>query len=143
MKKRMIILTVMLIGMVGIAVANNKDGIGVTIPTVQGNMRIIPLADNAVRIKLYFMGAPELDELIYTEKVKAPKYKFDESNPAVYSLNLKGMRVTYDKMADKLTFYDGKGKKILEEVAVIGREITSSSLGDGNNQWKQVSQSFV
>ena len=64
----------MLIGFVGIAVANNYDDkYGATIPTPNGNLRIIPLADNAVRIKLCPQNAPELDELIYTGM-----FRFDE-----------------------------------------------------------------
>ena len=58
-------------------------------------------------------------------------------------VTLKGMRVTYNVWTDQLTFYDGKGQKILEEVAYTGREMTASSLVDGTNSWKQVSQSFV
>ena len=142
--KRTILLTAMLMGMVSIAVANNQDDrYGATIPTPNGNLRIIPLADNAVRVKLCQKDAPELDELIYTEKAKDPKHKIDGSNPAFFTLQLKGMRVVYNKWTDQLTFYNGKGQKILEEVAYTGRELTASQLVDGQQRWVKASQSFV
>ena len=59
------------------------------------------------------------------------------------NVKLKGIRVTYNKQTDQLTFFDGKGKKILEEVASTGRVLSNSQLADGNNRWSDVSQSFV
>ena len=81
--------------------------------------------------------------MIYTEKVKAPKYKSDGGNATLVNVKLKGIRVTYNKLTDQLTFFDGKGKKILEEVASTGRELSNSQLADGNIKWSDVSQSFV
>ena len=141
--KRTILLTAMLIGFVGIAVANNIDeAYGMTIFTKNGKVRIIPLADNAVRIRVYNNDAPQLDELIYTENVKLPKWKTDV-NQTFTKVKMKGMRVEYNKWTDQLTFFDGKGRKILEEVAYTGRELTQSELVDRQNKWMKASQSFV
>ena len=130
MMKRTILLTAMLIGFVGIVVANNIDeAYGFTIFTKNGKVRIIPLADNAVRIRVYNNDAPQLDELIYTENVKFPKWKTDV-NPTFTKVKLKGIQVEYNKWTDQLTFFDGKGRKILEEVAYTGRDLRASELAD-------------
>ena len=127
----------------GIAVANNIDeAYGFTIFTKNGKVRIIPLADNAVRIRAYNTDAPQLDELIYTENFKLPKWKTDV-NATFTKVKLKGMSVEYNKWTDQLIFFDSKGKKILEEVAYTGRELKQSELVDGTNKWVKASQSFV
>ena len=141
--KRTILLTVMLMVCVSFTTAKSYDDGGVTISTQKGDLRIIPLTDNAVRIKLCPQNTPELDELIYIEKVKAPKYTSNGGNASIVNVKLKGIRVTYNKQTDQLTFFDGKGKKILEEVASTGRVLSNSQLADGNNRWSDVSQSFV
>ena len=63
--KRTILLTVMLMVCVSFTTAKSYDDGGVTISTQKGDLRIIPLTDNAVRIKLCPQNTPELDELIY------------------------------------------------------------------------------
>ena len=141
--KKTILLTALFLCFMGIAVANNIDeAYGFTIFTKNGKVRIIPLADNAVRIRAYNTDAPQLDELIYTENFKLPKWKTDV-NATFTKVKLKGMSVEYNKWTDQLIFFDSKGKKILEEVAYTGRELKQSELVDGTNKWVKASQSFV
>ena len=142
--KRKFLLTALLICFVGITVAVPPlDNNGINICTKNGALRILPLADNAVRIRIIPNGAPKLEELIYTTDVKAPTWNSDMNNPDITAVKMKGMRVEYNSKSDQITFYDENGKKILEEVANVGRELTDSQLKDGDTKWTQVSQSFV
>ena len=144
--KKILILSAMLMSFMGIAFASNIDAdYGFKLQTKQGILRLIPLSDNAVRVQLLNPGAPQLEEIIYTEDTKLPTWKADYDNPAIFKIKLKGIRIEYNKWTDQLTFFDGKGKQILQEVAFTGREIIKAPIGNASKQLQtvDVTQSFV
>ena len=92
-------------------------GHGAKIATGQGELNLIPLSDNAVRVQVKGdLQTPQLQELVYTEKVRAPKFKKSQTDGGtLYSL--KGISVEYRPAEDVLTFYDAAGKVILQETS--------------------------
>ena len=100
-------------------------GHGAKIATGQGELNLIPLSDNAVRVQVKGdLQTPQLQELVYTEKVRAPKFKKSQTDGGtLYSL--KGISVAYRPAEDVLTFYDAAGKVILKETS---RSIKESSV---------------
>lgn len=100
-------------------------GHGAKIATGQGELNLIPLSDNAVRVQVKGdLQTPQLQELVYTEKVRAPKFKKSQTDGGtLYSL--KGISVEYRPAEDVLTFYDAAGKVILKETS---RSIKESSV---------------
>lgn len=109
--------------------ADSDDKYGITIKTNQKTLRLIPLSDNAVRVKLITnAGTPtQLEELIYTESIPSPKWK-TQSSPKIVRVTLKGMSVVYNKLTDQLCFYDKKGNKVLEEQADTGRKLQATNV---------------
>ena len=101
------------------------SGNTVKIDTKQGSLTLSALNDNAVRVQLAGdLKTPSLQELIYTEKVSAPKFKKEKTETGtVYSL--KGISVKYDQSEDLLTFYNAAGEVILKESS---RSIKESSV---------------
>ena len=91
-----------------------EDKYAVSIPTDYGTLMILPLSDNAVRVKFVKDGTYPLDELIYTEDVAAPKWKTKFTN-GIPKVTLKEMSVSYNKATNQLTFYDKKGNIVLME----------------------------
>lgn len=91
------------------------SGRRVFIDTADGKLELIPLADNAVRVRISGQGElPRLEELVYTERVAAPKYKL-ERNEDETVLELKSMTVRYDSKTDRLSFIDADGHLFLTE----------------------------
>lgn len=113
---------------------------GIEIPSSEGVLYLKPLADGAVRVRFRTETQTlPLEELIYTEKVKAPKWHKEET-PEFITLELKDLKVVYDKSSGALSFWNRDGKKILEEKAG-GRRAELTSI-DGV-QMLDVQQSFV
>lgn len=136
-KKLQILIVLMLLSLTSWAA--NKNANEVVIPTSKGQLHIIPLKDNAVRVKVTTGASSELEELIYTQKVKTPKFK-SVNNGGAYTVSLKKIRVLYDTQKDQLSFYNNKGKLILQEVAG-SRSIKKADVQ--NMTLSDVSQSFV
>ena len=86
----------------------------VQIETAQGTLCLEPLADNAIRVRLMPGGARELDELIFTEQVRTPKYKVERSGDDV-TLRTAAMRAEYSATTQTLRFLDADGQVLLEE----------------------------
>ena len=101
------------------------SGNAVKIDTKQGELTLTPLTYNAVRVQVSDgLQTPGLQELVYVQKVRAPKFKKQETDAGtLYSL--KGISVSYDKDKDILTFYDESGAVILKESS---RSIKESSV---------------
>ena len=101
------------------------SGNNVKINTKQGVLTLSALNDNAVRVQLVGdLKTPALQELIYTEKVQAPKFKKEKTETGtVYSLN--GISVRYSPEEDLLIFYNAAGEVILKETS---RSIKESSV---------------
>ncbi|MBR3285883.1 MAG: glycosyl hydrolase family 31 [Bacteroidales bacterium] len=91
------------------------SGNTVKIDTPQGELTLTSLNDNAVRVQISgSLQTPELQELIYVQKARGPKFKIKDTDAGkVYSL--KGIAVSYDTGNDILTFCDKSGNVILKE----------------------------
>lgn len=87
----------------------------VKIDTPQGELTLTSLNDNTVRVQISgSLQTPELQELIYVQKARGPKFKIKDTDTGkVYSL--KGIAVSYDTGNDILTFCDKSGNVILKE----------------------------
>ena len=91
----------------------------VRIDTPQGVLRLEPLAEDAIRVRMTPKGAPALEELIFTEPVKPPKYRV-ERNGGDVTVRLARLTAEYRADSQTLRFLDADGKVLLEE---RGREI--------------------
>ena len=132
--RKLYILTLLLAVMLPCA-GKDKD---LRIDTPNGQLVLTPLTDNAVRVRIVGGTAvPQLEELVYTEDVKAPKFKISVRD-GLHTLKLKGMSAVYDMSADVLSFYNASGELILKESS---RSIAESSVQDV--PCLSVSQSFA
>lgn len=114
----------------------------ITLPTTSGKLTITPLNDNSVRVR-YMEGNPyQVEELLYTQQVAAPKPKLSQSGN-ITRVKLKNMTVEYDRTTQSLRFYDRKGKIVLAEQPG-GRSVSTSSttMPDGQ-KLLDVQQSFI
>ena len=104
------------------------SGHGAKIATGQGELTLIPLSDNAIRVQVKGdLQTPQLQELVYTEKVRAPKFKTSKTEGGtLYSL--KGISVEYSPAQDVLTFYGADGKVILKETSHSIKESSVSGV---------------
>jgi len=91
-----------------------KGKVNVTLS--DGTLSISSLTDNAVRVRFYKDAKAELPELVFTTKVAAPDFKVSDS-PSAIKLAVKNLVVTVDKQTGKLSFADGSGKILLNEIA--------------------------
>ena len=94
----------------------------VRIDTDEGTLVLRPLLDNAVRVRLEPADYRPLEELIYTEKVRAPKYSVKRMGDVV-ELRTAQMTVRYEN--DVLTFFDADGNVLLQE---DGRRLEPSTV---------------
>lgn len=86
----------------------------VCIDTDQGTLRIEPVAEDAIRVRLIPEGARPLEELIYTEPVKAPKYRVERRGGDI-TVRTDRMSASYDAASQTLRFCDAAGRLLLEE----------------------------
>ena len=107
----------------------------VRIDTDEGTLVLRPLLDNAIRVRLEPADYKPLPELVYTEKVAAPKFSVTRKDGAV-TVSTAAMRVHYEN--DALTFYDADGRLLLQE---DGHALLPSTV-QGKPTW-EVSQRFV
>ena len=96
----------------------------VRIPTETGTLVLQPLMENAVRVRLEPKDYQPLEELLYTEKVAAPKYSVTKKD-GVVELRTAKMSVRYEGGA--LAFFDADGKEILRE-APDGRRLEATTV---------------
>ena len=68
---------------------------GVRFPVRDGTFLLIPMADDAIRVQLLPEGAAPLEELVFTEKVPAPKYRVKKENGNTI-LSTERMSAEYD-----------------------------------------------
>lgn len=107
-----------------LALPMKGQGNAVCIETAQGILRLEPLADDAVRVRLSPGGVRHLDELIYTEKVTSPAYCVTRKGKDV-TLRTAGMTVEYS--GGRLRFLDSAGNLLLEE-SPAGRQILKTEV---------------
>ncbi len=108
----------------------------VRIETEQGTLCLMPLADDAIRVRLTPEGTRRLDELIFTQDVKAPKFDVQRSDGGV-TVRTARMSAEWDGATQTLRFRDAAGNILLEEQPG-GREI---QLRD--SAFVSVSQAFL
>ena len=96
----------------------------VRIPTENGTLVLLPLMENAVRVRLEPADYKPLSELVYTEKVPTPKYSVKKKDGVVEMRTAK-MTVRYEGGA--LAFFDAEGKEILRE-ATDGRRLEKTTI---------------
>lgn len=127
MMKIKLLLTLLAISCFTVAAKQSaSDEKHVRIDLTQGNLSLQPLSGNAIRVK-YTRDIPsECPELIYTGKIKQPKYKVKE-NDATITIYLENMTAVFCKDTQSLTFTDEKGNIILEETKG-GRLLTPSQI---------------
>ena len=91
-----------------------SDRHGVRIKVDDGTLMLIPVAEDAIRVRLVPEGAAPLEELIFTEKVPMPKYRVKKENGNTI-LSTAVMSVVYDSRTGSLVFKDADGKELLSE----------------------------
>ena len=124
---------------VGLLCRCGGSGDGVRIKTEDGTLILSPLCSDAVRVQVIPKGSVLLDELVYTEKVKVPRYRVSKDAEAV-ELSTEAMSVRYSRADGTLTFLDADGSVLLSETPG-GRVLQSSSVQDVPVY--SVSQSFA
>ena len=86
-----------------------------SIETNEGTLVLTPLTDNSVRVRISSgLPVPQLEELVYTEKVNAPRYRVKKTDESV-TLTMERLIVAYGKADGMLTFFDKDGNVILKE----------------------------
>ena len=113
---------------VGLFCRCDGSGNGVRIETGDGTLILSPLRSNAVRVQVVPEGSVLPEELVYTEKVKAPKYRVRKDDRAV-EVSTDAMSVRYSLEDGSLVFLDASGKVLLEEIPG-GRHIEATSVQD-------------
>ena len=86
----------------------------VCIETTQGTLCLQPVAEDAIRVRLTPDEVPELEELILTEPVKAPKFKVEHRGDDV-TVRTARMVAEYSAATQTLRFLDAEGNVLLEE----------------------------
>lgn len=86
----------------------------VDVATIDGNLSLIPLTDNAVRIRFSKDKDAPLPELVITEEIPAPEFKVSGS-PSFVEVKVKNLKVSLDKQTGALSFYDRNGATLLKE----------------------------
>lgn len=84
---------------------------------------------NSIRVQFSQPDSEPVEELIYTESVKAPKPQIKENDQQV-SFTLDGISVMFDKQTEALTFKDRNGRVILQEKAGGGQWLTQLYKGN-------------
>ena len=102
----------------------------VRIDTPQGTLCLQPLTEDAIRVQMTPEGAPALDELILTERVKPPKYSVERRDGEVV-VHTARMSAEYAAATGSLRFLDADGKVLLEE---RGHELVPSEV-QGEPAW--------
>jgi alpha-D-xyloside xylohydrolase len=101
----------------------------VEISLVEGILSVIPLTENAVRIRFYKEEEIKLPELVFTSQIKAPAFKVTDSSSRMV-IQGKRIIVFIDKQTGKLSFADNSGKIFLSEKVDSRKFIPDSVLGE-------------
>ena len=109
MKRNLVLLSVLLLLLP--ACSGNH---GVRIRVDEGTLMLIPVADDAIRVRLVPGDAAPLEELIFTEKVPMPKYRMKKGNGSII-LSTGKMSVEYSRRSDVLIFKDADGNELLQD----------------------------
>ena len=87
---------------------------GIDISLTGGTLSILPMADNAMRIKFFIDSQPKDTELVFINTPQKPDFKVTDTRDA---LLVKGKKITVSvsKRTGKLSFADDKGIIFLRE----------------------------
>jgi alpha-D-xyloside xylohydrolase len=101
----------------------------VTISLSDGTLDIVPLADNAMRIKFYKDAKTSLPELIFTSSISAPVFQVSDVSSKI---EVKGKNITLilDKQTGKLSYADKSGRIFLSEKEGSRKLMPSSVQGE-------------
>ena len=107
----------------------NQSADGVHVNLDNGTLTIVPITDNAVRIKFNKNQLEPLPELIFTSPITVPEFRvFDLSS----TIQVKGKKiiVSVEKQSGRLIFADHSGKEFLSEKAGSRKLIPDSIMGE-------------
>lgn len=92
---------------------NRSEG-GISIKLKEGILSLLPMADNAVRIRFYKDVQPSDTELIFIKESLKPDFKVSESSSDI-RVEGKKISVYVNKQTGALSFADNTGKTFLKE----------------------------
>jgi len=100
--------------LVAIAVSCRPGVSSVEIETSTGTLVLTPMTDNSIRVRI--AGAPThaVEELIFTEDVRAPKFTVNEDESTL-TVKTSMLTAEYDKAYETLAFYDADGCELFRE----------------------------
>lgn len=97
------------------------------IETEQGTLSFTPLTENSIRVQLNADAAEPLEELFYTEKVKAPKFKVVSDGSGTVRIEQAGLLTVYDGESGKIEYFNADGSNILTDLSREGSKVTFAS----------------
>lgn len=86
----------------------------VDIQLSDGILSLIPMAEDAIRIKYFEEAEPEIPEIIFTSNFTTPEFKVSDSSTKL-KVELDKIIVAVDKLTGRLTFANSDGKIFLNE----------------------------
>jgi len=104
--------------------SKQTDKVNIELST--GILNIIPLTENAIRIKFGDGKIIENQELIIVNKLLTPEFSAKETDKSI-DISTKLIKVVLDKKTGSLSYFDKSGKIFLKEVE-NSRKFTQSSL---------------
>ncbi len=88
----------------------------VSVSLSDGTLELVPLADNAIRVRFYKDTEGKVPELVMTEKRTTPTFQLANSATSV-TVSVNQMQVTLNKQTGALMYADKAGKVFLKELA--------------------------
>ncbi len=100
-----------------------------TVQLNEGTLNIIPLADDAIRIRVEKAGVKEEKELILVNELPVPDFDFSEEKDKL-RLSTKTMTALYDMESGVIEFADNTGRIFLSEVPGSRKMTLDSVMGE-------------
>ncbi len=101
----------------------------VSVVLSDGTLELVPLADNAIRVRFYKETDGKVPELVLTEKRTIPAFKLANTATSV-TVSVNQMQVTLNKQTGALTYADKAGKVFLKEQAGSRKMIPGTVQGE-------------
>ena len=118
----------------------------VNIDLKDGTLSILPLTENALRIKFYKGTNKPLEELVFTSASSNINYQFSET-PSSIKIKTKEVIVTVDKKTANLIYSDKSGKVFLAEKAGSRKLIPGFTSGEpcyaAEQQFKSPADEYI
>jgi alpha-D-xyloside xylohydrolase len=103
--------------------SQTTDGINIRFQT--GTLTIMPLSNDAVRVKFFSVNSKDINELVFDEQNIRPEFKVNNSNDKI-RVFLKNLTVVVDKQTGKIDFANAGGIIFLSEKAGSRKLIAST-----------------